>query len=306
MPDLDTQTANQPGTPAPAAPAATPAPDTGATAPSKEETPRFFFRKAEAEKAEEPDTMDPAKLPPDLQKIYKSMQADYTRKTQAVAEDRRKLMAEIEQKDAQYRSNQEKLISLFERQKQGTTDERPTSAQTLEQIKQLRAEGNYDEADTLYSVYVDQLTEERLKPIQEQAAVTDLKTTFNAAATTALSEPLVKQYAQEVVAEFDNPNDPTMNFIRQKLVGDKQAIQTLVPVIFRAIAGLRHAAYLEQNIEKLADTRAKEIMAREQARARGVPAGHSVQSQGVPKSSGQARMGRREAIEAAVASLSGG
>lgn len=35
------------------------------------------------------DKVDPSKLPPELQNIYKSMQADYTRKTQKLAEERR-------------------------------------------------------------------------------------------------------------------------------------------------------------------------------------------------------------------------
>ena len=35
------------------------------------------------------DKVDPSRLPPELQSIYKSMQADYTRKTQKLAEERR-------------------------------------------------------------------------------------------------------------------------------------------------------------------------------------------------------------------------
>jgi hypothetical protein len=57
------------------APAAPPSPDTPA---------------APAEPAERFTDLDPAALPPDHQDAYKRMQADYTKKTQALAEERRR------------------------------------------------------------------------------------------------------------------------------------------------------------------------------------------------------------------------
>lgn len=47
------------------------------------------------------DKLDPNRIPPELVPFYKSMQADYVRKTQAVAEQRRQIEAFIQQQQAQ-------------------------------------------------------------------------------------------------------------------------------------------------------------------------------------------------------------
>lgn len=47
------------------------------------------------------DKLDPNRIPPELVPFYKSMQADYVRKTQAVAEQRRQIEAFIQQQRAQ-------------------------------------------------------------------------------------------------------------------------------------------------------------------------------------------------------------
>lgn len=121
------------GSPAPA-PAAPPAPETPAAAPEAE---RF-------------SDLDPNDLTPDNQEAYKRMQADYTRKMQALAEERRR-QAALEQQWADYQaqvggqgsypapSTQDPAPYPADPYNQNSYDESPLYAE-VQQIKQAFAE----------------------------------------------------------------------------------------------------------------------------------------------------------------------
>lgn len=102
-------------------------------------------------------TVDPNTLPPELQAIYKSLQADYTRKTQTLAEARRELEAygdpsEIEQAVQLYESlqNPQAWPQLYEElktelQKMGYSDAQASQAAAQEvQAQQQATQGPID------------------------------------------------------------------------------------------------------------------------------------------------------------------
>ena len=115
------------------------------------------------------DKLDPNKLPPELQPFYKSLQADYTKKSQVVADQRRQLEPYFQQQQAQ--------------QQQQATQQQPTQEQVqMQYYEQLygvaRSEVDtsfkklgieYDEFNPMHqAALADAVANIKVKMIQQQ------------------------------------------------------------------------------------------------------------------------------------------
>ena len=269
-------------TPDPAPTQGTPAPAAAPAAPAAEPQVKTFFSKKE--KAETPASApDFSKLSPDLQNAYKSMQGDYTRKTQELAEMRKSFESQQESLKAERETmqrNQEAFLEAIrgrsqEAQPQGQTD--PAS-----QVQALRAEGRYDEADKLMLDIVKQAALEQVAPIKRDAETAKLTSTFQATAMNVVaSNPVVAEYRDEVVKVFDAPT-PQMQAIRRVALSSPENVQTFVPMILNAIATEIHARTTETQLNTVRAELETIKAANAKNRARSVPSS-LIQSSGVSR-----------------------
>src|ERR1700690_130096 len=133
--------------PAPAPAQATPAPAAAPAAPPQEpQVKTFFSKKGKAEpSAEAPPDFSKS---PDLEKAYKSMQGDYTRKTQELAEMRKSFEAEQLTLKAEREVMQRNHDALMEAIRGRAPEGQPAQPNDpVSQVQALRAEGRYEEAD---------------------------------------------------------------------------------------------------------------------------------------------------------------
>src|SRR5216684_4192422 len=198
MPTLDeaVEQANAPETPA--APTLVPAP--APTAPAAEKPVETKPAAAAAPIAEKP-VDEPAATPllltkpttekplePTKEELEKGYlrQADYTRKTQEIAAEKRA-----------WAEREERLLKMIEArlpsEQRGTGGVETVS----EKIRQLREDGQHEEADKLVLEVARLETRKELDPVIRNAQAQELQSTFvNTAIQAAASDPVIQQYAK--------------------------------------------------------------------------------------------------------------
>lgn len=171
--------------------------------------------------------IDPSTLPPELQPVYKSMQGDYTRKTQAVAEEKKATQRDIEiaQQVLADPDVQELLKSKYQQQGQ-PTQTAPQGQQSEEEVdvSKLTPEEAFERA-------VDMKVNERIKeldgkytPVQEmlvnQHCMSQVETTVSQLnqLTKENGYPPFENYRQAIVDQLKTPADPTGSQAVKQLV----------------------------------------------------------------------------------------
>lgn len=322
LPDPGTLDANPEPAPEPVAPASRPIPH--ATESQKSEARRAAFEKAAAvvgkpepganaepvkaegiptffteKKSDEPPVFDPSKLPPELQPVYKSMQADATRKW----EDAAKLRREVEERQAKLDEERRLMLdgqkSLIEAlQKSRSTESTEATPTTLEQIQQLRDEGRHAEADQLVLKYVEQIAEQKAEPYVKEAKENLYKTTFRDTLTEIkMNNPVANHYWDQVAEVFDG-NAPQMVAIRKAVLSSPESIRQFVPLVIDYIASRQHAATLEKNYEAAVKAGIEKGLADRRATAGRVPA-RLVESGAESLDSGPGKMNLKDAFRLA-------
>jgi hypothetical protein len=281
----------------PPTPPDTGVPGGGTSETPGEESPRLFFSKPDAPAPETPpEDVDASKLPPELKSLwdkhYKSMQADYTRKTQAVADQRREILEERERFLSRWEA------SVADRRPRAETPEQPASTLT-DQIRVLREEGRHDEADALLM----QAAEKMVEPVKAEAEVARRQATFqNIVAEVRNTDPIVQTYFKDVAAIWDAPN-PAVQVIREAVLKSPDTMKVL-PTVFNIIARAVHAEKMEAELEKRIKTERKSAVDAEKKRAAATP-GSLIDAGGRTKDSASPKMNIREAAIAAVRSSVG-
>jgi hypothetical protein len=258
------------------------------------DTPLFYTKKKEA-----PPAFDPTKLSPELQEVYKSMQADFTKKW-TEASDLRKQSEEMRAKlDEERRVMLDNQRALLDALKAGRPEVPPAGTEDpMAQIQALREEGQHAEADQLLASYLNRLAEERVAPIKKEAELNVLKTTFrDTASEVTTSNPVVARYKAEVSQIFDGDN-PLMNTIRPYLFQSNESIRTFVPLVLNAIATEIHAKTLEERYEKAVESKVNEILEARRASAGRIPA-RLVESGSVSRSSAPGKLSLSESFSLA-------
>jgi len=120
------------------------------------------------------DKLDPNKIPPELQPFYKSMYADYIRKTQAVAEQRKQIESQLQQ--LQTPQQQEQQINPKDLQKQ--------YYENIKQIAKKRVEEVFGEPfDVLnedhQTAYADEIANIKAYVVQAQTQKNELDRIMN-------------------------------------------------------------------------------------------------------------------------------
>lgn len=269
----------------------------GAPPPEPEpEITRFFSRP----KREEPKGIDPSKLPPELQTLYKSMQSDYTRKTTEVSEARKQFESE-RQKFLGEREAFQKFQTEFRDLLQGRVQ--PQAGQDpMEQVKALREQGMHDEADKLLMETVRAQSEQALEPVKREAQLNQLRTTFRDVSSEALtSDPVASKYRDYVVQTFDL-NTPVMNAVRAVVTRDEQSMRTLLPVVMHFIGLEAHARNLEETFEKQVEAEAKRRYQTERSKAQGLPA-RLLESGSTSREGPPPALSLRDSVAAAIEQL---
>lgn len=256
----------QPGTPAPAAmPEAT---------QGEPQVKTFFSKKAKAEAPREP-LPDISKLPPEMQNVWKSFQADYTKKREEDITARKEWEAQRAQEQSALKTEREAMQrsqdAILEAIRGRAPAEGVGPADPLSQVQALRAEGRYEEADKLMLDYVQKVAQEQVAPIRRDAEAAKLQSTFQATAMNVMaSNPVVAEYKDYVVGVFDSAT-PVMQKLRSVALSSPENVQAFVPMILNAIATEKHAqvleasnAQLQEQIKKLSETNSR-------AKARSVP-----------------------------------
>lgn len=294
---------NPTGTAVAEAPAANPSTPEAPVGTEKAPEIPFFFRKPTQAKEEAPG-VDPSKLPPDLQTLYKSMQADYTRKTQDLSQQRKEFEAKMSAFEESQRMFREYLDRSAIRQAPTQTEQQGDVAA---QIQTLRDEGRHQEADAILLQLMKTQAEAQIQPLKAQAEMEARQATFrNIVSDLKLNDPLMKAYGPEVAKVFDSP-DPFWSQARQDILGDSSRMKMYLPFALRAIAIEQHAQRLEHNFESEVTRRVDERLKAERAKANGVPA-RLVESGSASRDTGRPKGMSLDAIIAANIdkALSGG
>ena len=253
------------------------APEQGTEKP--QETTPFFFQKPSREAKAEEVHVDPSKLPPELQPFYKSMQADYTRKTQEAAEMRRTLESErksFEDSQRMFREYLDRTVAKPEQQVNQQTD-------VASQIRNLREEGRHDEADAILLQVAQSQAQAQLDPLRQQAEVANRQATFrDIVSDLKLSNPVVATYGKEIAQVFDSPE---MSKLRGAILGSSDAMKDFLPMTLDLIGARIHAARLERDFPEMVEREVAKRLATERSKAMGVPA-RLVESGGSSRTSG--------------------
>lgn len=242
------------------------------------ETP-FFFQKHSKEAKGEEVHVDPSKLPPELQPFYKSMQADYTRKTQEAAEMRRALESErksFEDSQRMFREYLDRTVAKPQEQVNQQTD-------VASQIRNLREEGRHDEADAILLQVAQSQAQAQLDPLRQQAEVANRQATFrDIVSDLKLSNPVVSTYGKEIAQVFDSPE---MGKLRGAILSSSEAMKDFLPMTLDLIGARIHAARLERDFPEMVEREVTKRLAAERSKAMGVPA-RLVESSGASRTSG--------------------
>lgn len=267
------------------------------TEKAPEATP-FFFQKPSKEAKGEEVHVDPSKLPSELQPFYKSMQADYTRKTQEAAEMRRTLEAERKSFEDSQRMFREYLDRTVAKPQE------PVNQQTdvASQIRNLREEGRHDEADAILLQVAQSQAQAQLDPLRQQAEVANRQATFrDIVSDLKFSNPVVATYGKEIAQVFDSPD---MAKLRGAILGSSEAMRDFLPMTLDLIGARIHAARLEKDYPDMVEREVVKRLAAERSKAIGVPA-RLVESGGASRTSGSPKgVSLDQAINNAIARYS--
>ncbi len=227
-------------------------------------------------------------------------QADYTRKTQELAASRR-----------EWAEKEERLLKMIEARL--TPEQKGTEgAETIsERIRQLREDGQHEEADKLVLEVARQETRKELDPVIRSAQAQELQSTFvNTAIQAANSDPVIQRYAKAVATRFDGNEvldvrtGLTMADLRAAITTDKTMVAKFVPLVMRSLALEEHARALEAEMGKVVESRVKAGLEAERARGKRLP-GQLVPSSSVSKATEPSgRMTLDEALSTAADQLS--
>jgi len=273
-----------------------PAPDKPPAEPKGEvkEFPRLT--KSEEPPKGEPKKkgFDPATLPPELADIYKSMQADYTRKTQELADGRKALLDE-----------REKFLDRIAERTRPQEAEGEETTDPREQIRQLRDEGRHEEADQLLIELTNRAAEERIKPIEQAARQAEMTAVWRDTVAQILAEDkIVKPYEAEVAKVFDGDH-PVIQQVRAEALKSPERIRSWIPAIFHMLAVEQHAIRMEQTFDQRVGEEVEKRVAELKAHAAKVPA-RLVEVGGESKvPTGPKAKTAREAAQLAMRQLSG-
>jgi hypothetical protein len=225
------------------------------------------------------------------------MQADYTRKTQEVAE----LRKSIEGERRAVLDEREKFLSRWEeaqRERAPRPVEEPAS-NPLERIRQLREEGRHEEADALLMA----AAEETVAPIKAKAEVQERQATFrNIIAETRNADPIVANYFKDVAAIWDAP-DPAVTIVRNALLSSPENMK-YIPTILNIVARAVHAEKIEAELETRIKKERKSAVESEKARAAGIPSS-LIESGGRSRDGAAPKLSIREAARLALRSSLG-
>ena len=263
-----------------------------------QETTPFFFQKPSKEAKGEEVHVDPTKLPPELQPFYKSMQADYTRKTQEAAEMRRTLEAERKAFEDSQRMFREYLDRTVAKPNE------PVNQQTdvASQIRSLREEGRHDEADAILLQVAQSQAQAQLDPLRQQAEVANRQATFrDIVSDLKFSNPVVATYGKEIAQVFDSPD---MSKLRTAILSSSDAMRDFLPMTLDLIGARIHAARLERDFPEMVEREVTKRLTAEKSKAMGVPA-RLVESGGASRVSGSPKgVSLDQAINNAIARYS--
>ena len=234
------------------------------------EFPRLLNR--EEPKQEAPTGIDPTKLPPELQAIYKEMQADYTRKTQDLADQRRQNLDE-----------REKWLERVSDKLRPQEPSAPAPEDPLATIRQLREEGRHDEADAMLMKVSEDAAAKRLEVLERGAKVAELKATFrDVVSDVNMNNKLVGAYKEDVAKVFDGDH-PVMKDLRAFAVSSPERIKTIVPAMMHFLALEQHALRLERELDARVKSGIEAGIKAEKDAARRVPGGRLVDVGGESK-----------------------
>jgi predicted RecB family nuclease len=174
----------------------------------------------------------------------------------------------------------------------------------MAQIQALRDEGRYQEADQLFVKHVEQLADERIKPIEARANADRQVAAFQKLAVDTLTtNPKVREYHQQVIQRWDAPT-PEMQAIRADILSTPERMQHYLPMVLDYFALEEHAKALEQNMEKVVESRVKAAMESNRAKARSIPPS-LVNTSGVSRETKGSGGGLQGAFERALAKVAG-
>jgi hypothetical protein len=243
---------------------------------------------------------DPGKvLTPEEREAFEAglRRDDYTRKTQALADERRTFLSE-----------KESWLRRLEAEVLARRGEQDGSPDPFAKIRELRELGNHEDADKLLWEMARSDARKEMDPLIRQTESQNRQSAFvNIAVSTATADPVVKMYAKDVSARFDGDEviDPrtgvTMKDLRQAIMTDVPTMKKFVPLVMRAIALESHANRLEKELKNKIKVGIQTGLAAEKARARAVPS-NLIPTSGAPRMSGISKMTLDEALSAAIGS----
>lgn len=277
-------------------PAAAPAPE-----PAKAEAaPTLFFRKKEEKPAVDLSTLDPTKLPAEAQPFYKSMQADYTRKTQALADERRKLEAEM----AAIGETRKMFEGFLSKVAEGRKDPAAAPApDPMEEIKLLREQGEHEAADRRLMEIVAEQQRAALEPQRREIEIEKAKTAFRETTLAVQqNDKLVQAYFPQVVAEFDRTDVPELTAVKNDILSSPDLMRRHIPMLLNYLALRQHAQQLETALETKVESLVQERLKTERTKAAGLPKS-LVSSGAVTKEGERPKMNLNESISAAMETL---
>ena len=169
------------------------------------------------------EKLDPNRIPPELQPFYKSMQADYTRKTMAIKDKERALQTlQLQQQPVQPQTPPTAPESLTQGNAQATTQQPPQAnpaQMTQEQIMDMVANVAKERAARGF-------TEEQMQEISDGFADGDLLTRYNVALT--MQTNLVIKEADQVAAQQLEQQRQVEEHQRQQAALESQLQQNAV------------------------------------------------------------------------------
>ena len=300
-PELETATPGQaPPPPAPADKGEVTPQETGKSEPGF--TPLLTQRsKPKEETPSEPFTsVDVSKLSADVQSAYKLMQADYTRKTQSVAEQRK----QFEEQQKEFQSRQDRFLEILaaQRGQQPQAQPTPTGPTIQERINELVANGDTEGAIALSLQNAREEAQAEIAPLKTEAQVSQMRSEFRDIVTGLnMNDPLIKKYGRAVAETFDSPG---FESIRREVLSSPEKMRQFVPFVMRGIAAYQHAETLEANYAKAVEEGVKKALESERGKLKGVPpklvrtGTESLEPTG-------SRMTRKQAIDLSMRQLTG-
>ena len=169
------------------------------------------------------EKLDPNRIPPELQPFYKSMQADYTRKTMAIKDKERALQTlQLQQQPVKPQTPPTAPESLTQGNAQATTQQPPQAnpaQMTQEQIMDMVANVAKERAARGF-------TEEQMQEISDGFADGDLLTRYNVALT--MQTNLVIKEADQVAAQQLEQQRQVEEHQRQQAALESQLQQNAV------------------------------------------------------------------------------